>query len=229
VDRALKVKPKYGPALRARALLLAGQGKLSEAIAEMERLRKEQPRDRIGLLQLAMLYSAQNEPSNAIKAFSEVLAEDPDNFVALRGRADALLGVGKHAEAVADYERALKIEPADPGMLNNFAWVLATSPSDKLRNGRRALELAKKASELTGHKAAHILSTLAAAYAETGDFRSAIDWSQKAVAAGSPDQKGELAQELASYRGGKPWRESQSPGTKPTKPARKKSPSPKPE
>ena len=48
--------------------------------------------------------------------------------------------------------------------------MLATSPDAKLRNGRRAIELATRACELTKYKAAYILSTLAAAYAETGDF-----------------------------------------------------------
>lgn len=223
IDRALAAKPNFGPALRARASLLAGEGKFSEAIAELERMRKEQPKDRLGLLQLGMLYAAENDPARAITTFSEVIGDDPDNFVALRGRGDAFLGVGKHAEAIADYEKALKIEPDDPSLLNNFAWVLATSPDDGIRSGRRAVELAEKAAKGTQYKAAHILSTLAAAHAETGDFKKAIEWSTKAVAAGTADQKEPLDKELASYRAGKPWRERQLPGSKPAaKPASSK-------
>jgi len=214
IDRALKLKPKFGPAIRARAMLLAGEGKLTEAITEMERFRKHHPKDRLSLVQLAMLYAAQNQLPEAIKAYSEVLVEDANNFLALRGRGDSLLGVGKHAEAIADYEKALKIEPDDASLLNNFAWVLATSPEAKLRNGKRALDLALKAAKRTEFKQAHILSTLAAAYAETGDMQSAIEWSKKAVAVGSPAQKEELTKELASYQAGKPWRELQT-GAKP--------------
>jgi len=58
---------------------------------------------------------------------------------------------------------------------------LATSPDDKLRDGKRALKLATKAAESSGYETPHILSTLAAAYAETGDFENAAKWSQKAV------------------------------------------------
>lgn len=220
IDRVLKLKPKFAPAMRARAMLLAGEGKIPEAIAEMERFRKQHPKDRLSLVQLAMLYAAQNQLTDAIKTYSEVLAEDNDNFLALRGRGDSLLGVGKHAEAIADYEKALKIEVDDASLLNNFAWVLATSPDDKLRNGKRALDLAQKAAQRTEHKQAHILSTLAAAYAESGDMKSAIQWSQKAVATGSPEQKDELAKELASYKAGKAWRERQT-GDKPPRPTRK--------
>jgi len=222
IDRALKLKPKYGPAIRARAMLLAGEGKLTEAIAEMERFRKHHPKDRLSLVQLAMLYAAQNQLPEAIKAYDEVLAEDANNFLALRGRGDSLLGVGKHAEAIADYEKALKIEPDDASLLNNFAWVLATSTEAKLRNGKRALDLALKAAKRTEFKQAHILSTLAATYAETGDMKQAVEWSKKAVAVGSPEQKEELAKELASYQAGKPWRELQT-GAKPARPAPKPS------
>ena len=223
IDRALKLKPKFAPAVRARAMLLAGEGKIPEAIAEMEQFRKQHPKDRLSLVQLAMLYAAQNQLADAIRTYGEVLAEDADSFLALRGRGDSLLGVGKHAEAIADYEKALKVEPDDPSLLNNFAWVLCTSPDDKLRNGKRALDLALKAAKRTEFKQAHILSTLAAAYAETGDLRSAIDQARKAVAAGSPEQKEELAKELASYQAGKPWRERQT-GTKPPRPAPKANP-----
>ena len=69
----------------------------------------------------------------------------------------------------------------DENLLNNFAWVLATSPDDKLRDGERAVKMATEACELTGYETPHILSTLAAAYAETGDFENANKWSQKAV------------------------------------------------
>jgi tetratricopeptide (TPR) repeat protein len=227
IDRALKLKPKFSAAMRARAMLLAGEGKIPEAIAEMERFRKQHPKDRLSLVQLAMLYAAQNQLPEAIKTYSDVLAEDSDNFLALRGRGDSLLGVGKHAEAIADYEKALKIETDDPSLLNNFAWVLATSPDDKLRNGKRALELAQKAAQRTEHKQAHILSTLAAAYAESGNMKSAKEWSEKAVAVGSPEQKDELAKELASYKAGKPWRERQT-GEKPARTKPKPTPPDKP-
>ena len=138
-------------------------------------------------------------------------------------RGDALLGVGKHAEAIADYDAALKFQPDESGVLNNLAWVLATSPQDALRDGQRALKLATTACEVTKYEAPHILSTLAAAYAETGDFPTAIEWSTKAVAlAGQQlkaveqegndleelkEQLDQLEKELAEYQQSKPWGE----------------------
>jgi Tfp pilus assembly protein PilF len=173
----------------------------------MEDWMRRHPDDEEGQLQLASLYLADNRPRRAIELFTEILRKNPDNPAALRGRGDAYLNIGKHAEAIADYERALKLRPNDSGLLNNFAWVLATSPVDSLRNGKRALEMALKACELTQYKEAHILSTLGAAYAELGDFDTAKKWSAKAIELGRADQKDQLRKELESYQQQKPFRE----------------------
>jgi lipopolysaccharide biosynthesis regulator YciM len=96
-------------------------------------------------------------------------------------------------------------------VLNNLAWLLATSPDDAIRDGARAIELATKACEETEWKQAHIVSTLAAGYAEAGDFAKAREYSQKAVDLGgeSDEVKQQLKSELASYEAEKPWRERQ--------------------
>src|SRR5262249_55164227 len=129
----------------------------------------------------------------------------------LRARGDALLSIGKHADAVKDYEEALKVDPEDTGVLNNLAWVLATSPDDGVRNAQHSIELGLKACELTKYEKPHILSTLASGYAEKGDWETAIKWSSKAVELGAKDEDidGQLKKELESYKEKKPWREKQ--------------------
>ncbi|MEL6110651.1 MAG: hypothetical protein AAFU85_31985, partial [Planctomycetota bacterium] len=93
-----------------------------------------------------------------------------------------------------------------------IAWVLATSPNDAIRNGKRSVELGERAVELTEAGEPHILSTLAAGYAEVGDFDKAIEWSGKAVELGKEkdhNQLKQLEEELENYRARKPWREKQ--------------------
>ena len=179
MDRILTLNPDLPVAIRTRALLLADSQRLDEAVAELEKLRKLDPKDTLTLRQLAVLYSEQKKPAKAIETYTAVLAADPKAWWALRGRGDAYLNLGRQAEAIADYEKALKLQPKEEGILNNLAWTLATSPDAKLRNGRRAIELATAACEVTGYKLAYILSTLAAAYAETGDFQTAVKWSSQ--------------------------------------------------
>jgi tetratricopeptide (TPR) repeat protein len=209
VDRALKLAPGLTEAVRLRAVILAGSGKFEEAATELERLHREAPADEDVALQLALFYNAAKKPRKAVQMFDKILAEKPRDANALRGRADALLSMGKQAEAIADYEKVLALDPKDAEVLNNFAWVLATSPEEKLRNGKRALDLATRAAELTSYQQAHILSTLASAYAELGNFESARKWSQKSVEVGKESLKEELQKELKSYQANKPWREIQ--------------------
>jgi len=210
VEKVLALRPDFDVAMRFRAALLAGEGKFRDAIAQVEELLKTRPENPDAQLQLALLFTANQMYDKAVKVYSELIKKDPGNWTALRGRGDAFLSLGKHAEAIADYEKAYKIEPHDPGLLNNFAWVLCTSPVDKLRNGKRALEIAKEACRLTDYKQAHILSTLGAAYAETGDLKSAMEWSKKAIALGKEEQKADLTKELETYKAGKPIRELKS-------------------
>jgi Tfp pilus assembly protein PilF len=161
-------------------------------------------------MQLALYYLLNNETREAIAQYTQVLDLDAEHFLALRGRGDAYLNLGDHAAAIEDFARALAVEPEDSALLNNFAWVLATTPDDNLRDGKRAIELATKACELTDYEKPHILSTLAAAYAESGDFDTARKWSKQAVDMDDQEHDEQLRKELASYEDNKPWRERQT-------------------
>ncbi|HZZ28166.1 MAG TPA: tetratricopeptide repeat protein [Pirellulales bacterium] len=211
LDEALKDVPGWAPALEARAVLSAAEEDYGQAIRDSQELLKASPRNAQLLDQLGMLYQANKQPRKAIATYSDVLTANPESMSALIGRADAYLNLGKHTDAVADYEAALKIKPDDLGVLNNLAWVLATSPDDKVRNSKRSIELSTQAAKQSDYKQAYILSTLAAGYAESGDFDTAKQWSQKAVDLGSdkPDVNVQLKKELSSYENKKPWREKQ--------------------
>jgi tetratricopeptide (TPR) repeat protein len=210
LDAVLKNNPGLALAHGLRAQVLASKEKFVEAIAEMKLLADEMPGQPDVRMQLALYYLLNNETREAIAEYTQVLDLEADHFLALRGRGDAYLNLGDHAAAVEDFARALAVEPEDSALLNNFAWVLATSPDDNVRDGERAIELATKACELTEYKTPHILSTLAAAYAEKGDFDTARKWSQQAVDMDDKEHDEQLRKELASYKANKPWRERQT-------------------
>ena len=209
-------------ALRSRIALQ--ENRLADAINDAQLLLNAKPGDLFRRLRLATLYSLDNRPRKAIEIFSSILQDDPDNAAVLRSRGDALLSVGDHSSAIDDYEKAIKAigktsDDADArdkaeaaGIYNNLAWVLSTSPTDEVRNGKKAQNYAEKAAKLSDYAEAHILSTLAAAYAENGNFKEAVKWSKKAVELGEKENHEQIEQlesELNSYQENKPWREKQ--------------------
>lgn len=228
LDAAIKVNPDLAVAHGLRAQVLASQERYADALAEIKLLADALPGQPDVHMQLALYYLLNEQPREAIGAYTDVINLDSKHFLALRSRGDAYLNIGDHAAAVEDFEQAYKLEPEDSALLNNFAWVLATSPDDNVRDGKRAVELAKKACELTEYKMPHILSTLAAAYAESGDFKSAREWSQKSIALNQTDLEAalkadnkeqvdkltemgkQLAAELETYDQDKPTRERQT-------------------
>ncbi len=233
IDRLLQERPGLSQGVLLRSMIEAAGGDYQKAIADLQNILRADPSN-VGLQrQLAAMYVADERPRKAIQVLSGILAADESNWEALRARGDALLSVGKHAEAIEDYDQALKIQSELPdderirdtwvNILNNLAWVLSTSPKDEVRNGKRAIELATKACEVTSFETPHILSTLAAAYAETGDFENAIKWSKKCVEIGVeklPEQIDQLRDELKHYEEGKPFRELQEVEEKLDTPAR---------
>ncbi len=219
VDEALVVQPGWVRGILMRSLIHAGKEDYDKAIDDVKELVEFAPNNVNFQLQLAMFYNAAKKTDEAVKIYDGILEDDPENPDAIRGRGDAYLSLGEHAKAIQDYERAIEIqnekEDPDPGTINNLAWVLATSPKPEIRDGKRSIELGLRACELVEYKESYAVSTLAAGYAETGDFEKAREWGAKAVELGEQeksDSLDNLRRELEGYNRNKPWRELLSEG-----------------
>jgi hypothetical protein len=107
--------------------------------------------------------------------------ENPDpNLQTRMELATQLDKAGKFAEALQAYREAVRFYPNDPVALNNLAWSLAANSRQELRNGKEAVQFASKAVELTGQQQPVFIGTLAAAYAEDGQFANAVETANKA-------------------------------------------------
>ena len=114
---------------------------------------------------------------------------------------------GKLKEAIQYYRESLQAEPDNPLVLNKLAWLLATAGKPELRNGKEAVQLATKAVELTDYRQPLSMETLAAAYAEAGDFSHAVEMANTARVlaqiTGQDDIAGKCAELLTLYSSGR--------------------------
>ncbi|MDR1485603.1 MAG: tetratricopeptide repeat protein [Planctomycetaceae bacterium] len=200
--------------------ILVAAEKFEEALRVLDDLEKNIPDDLdknmsevlgVKILRVDVLNN-QKKYKEALEIVETLLKDDQDNLVLLRIKGNILLSMRRHSDAIKIFEEVIKVDPMDKTTLNNLSWILSTSPIDMVRNGKRALELAERACKLTDYKVAYILSTLAAAYAETGDFKKAIEYSQKSIdlSADDPNVKERvdaLKEELETYKKNLPYRE----------------------
>ena len=122
----------------------------------------------------------------------------------------------KSAEALAHWQKAREIDPGSVSAILGAAWLLATAHDASIRNGAEALSLAQSATSLAPADDPDLLDTLAAAYAENGDFAKAVDSGARALeladARGNATQAAAIRARLLLYRENHPYRSERPSG-----------------
>jgi len=115
----------------------------------------------------------------------------------------------EYREAIADLKFVLKANPRHLQSLNHLAWIQATAKDKQFRDGEQAVRNALEAVELSEGKDVMILDTLAAAYAENGQFDKAEQTQLDAIKfldlLRDDEQIQEFEKPLESYRQGKSY------------------------
>jgi tetratricopeptide (TPR) repeat protein len=85
-----------------------------------------------------------------------------------------------YGKSLADYEKAIALDPKNAEAYGTEAYLLSVCPAPKYRDGAKAVRYATKGCELTEWHDPQAIDNLAAAYAETGDFDKAIQYQKQA-------------------------------------------------
>lgn len=208
---ALELNPHEALAHRNLGRIHLVRGELEDAIRHLGRAAELLPADPGTLSEFGDTLMAAGLIGAARTNFSTVVQMRPDDSHARFKLGYALAREGNLPAAISEWRQVLALQPDDVAALNGLAWIMASTTNDALRDGREALALAKRAADLTSHKNAAVLDTLAAAYAETGAFDQAVATAQLALelaqAARNEPLAAKIQQHLVAFQQGKPWRE----------------------
>jgi tetratricopeptide (TPR) repeat protein len=183
-------------------------GNLDKALADYSHAVQFNPQSAAAYDGRGSIHGQKGNLNQAIADFDKAIHLDSNSASIYGDRGWVYNQNGEFEKALADYETALHLAPGSITAHNSLAWFQATCPEARLRDGKSAVRHATLACQLSGNKDAACLDTLAAAYAESGDFQNAKQWQSKAIEAETDKTlKEEFRSRLQLYEEGKPYRD----------------------
>jgi tetratricopeptide (TPR) repeat protein len=187
---AIRLRPRFSPAYNNLSVVRRKQGRLDEAAECCLKALEINPEYAEAQFNLGLVRSAQQRGEEATAAFRESIRIDPDYGPAYYGLGLELERQGNVDHAAAQFREAMKHRGTPLSAACRLAWIHATARDAALRNGHLSLQLARQCAEATRFSDAETLSTLAAAYAESGDFDEAVKWQTQALQLAAPSAPG---------------------------------------
>jgi tetratricopeptide (TPR) repeat protein len=205
-DEAIRLDPKLESSYSHRADALCARKEYDKAIADYNEAIRLEPKKSTLYTNRGIIWFDKKDYERAIADQSEAIRLDPNNAVAYANRGAIQFTKKEYGKAIADYAEAIRVDPKNAQICREFAWVSAICPDRQFRDGERAVKIATRACELTDWKSPKYLATLAAAYAETGDFEAAVKWDTEALEFAPEEDKAEYRARLELFKDRKPLR-----------------------
>jgi tetratricopeptide (TPR) repeat protein len=178
---AISIPPTDWMALDYRGLAYGTKGDTTNAIRDFNKAIQLQPKDALLYHRRGYAYAVEKQWDKAGSNYIEAIQLNPTNAISYEGLAYTYFQRRDPINAVKNYDMALQLNPSQPAFLNSLAWFLSVYPDASIRNGQKAVNLAEKACELSHWEKWYCIGTLAAAYAETGDFTNAVKYQEQAL------------------------------------------------
>jgi tetratricopeptide (TPR) repeat protein len=232
LEQARQLRPDNAAIHFFLGQLLRSEGKLEEAVQEFRETVQREPDFahayfELGatLCRLGRWQEAAENLSRALELLPEALNDPADTSSLstqhirnateaeyLREFGLALYEIGEMQKAQVQYRIALKVQPDWPDRLNRLAWDAVTRSPRDVRQSSEALVSAKKVCQATAFQQPNFLATLAAAYAEAGQFQEAVDTASRAldlaIASNQEPLAGQIRQQLRRYEQNRPLRQA---------------------
>src|SRR4029077_17523692 len=188
------------------------RGQIDDAIDDYQHALRLRDGNVAAHFGLARALAAKQKTDTAIFHLHKTLDIQPDYIAASNDLGVLLASKGEITEAIAAWRQTLSFDPDNADAENNIAWVRATAADVDLRDGKEALELARRAIQNGGENAV-VLRTLAGAEAENGEFGRAIATCQRGEQLAQQNNDTGMIESLRqcseSFRRGEAWHSTQ--------------------
>jgi tetratricopeptide (TPR) repeat protein len=184
--------------------LLGRQGQHPDALARFKQAVESDPDFLEARFNLAVALTRQGSHQEALEQFRWIVERHPNHTRARSGASSSLIRLGRYGEAASILEAGINLDSNQVVLISDLARILASCPDPSIRNGVRALELAKAAfAESGGPDEAEVV---AMALAAAGQFNEAAEWQERVVVAAEREGMNErvdyLRRNLSRYRRG---------------------------
>ncbi len=207
-SKTVELRPKYANAWFNRAEIQYELGQFAKALADYDKAIRLQPQDAGFYTSRGHAYFQLRRFKQALSDYSRAVALDPKNCERYANRGDAYRSLGQWDKAANDFERAISLDKSFGQAYQGAAWLMATCPDPQFRNADLAIRSAQKAIELDGERDYIYLDTLAAAFANGGQFDEAQATLRRAIDSAPQENVGPLRKRLNLYKAKRPFRQS---------------------
>ena len=176
----IRAKPKDASHYVNRGIVWHIRGELDIAIADFSEAIRLKPDLASAYFHLGVSWNQKKEFKKAIENYDKAIRLAPQDVYSLVNRAFAWCRLNEFDKAISDCNEAIRVDPKNASGYNGRAWIWATCPDELFRNGKNAVASATVACEIANWDDANHLGTLAAAYAELGDFKEAMNYQRRA-------------------------------------------------
>lgn len=211
---ALARDPGLADAHNNLADIFIQQGRLNEAVEQYLLTVKREPNRAVAQNNLGNALLQQKQPDQAVIHFAKAVEVQPNNEVFHCNLGIALAQCRRFADAAQQFQAAIQLRPnySDAALnLTRLAWILATSPTPSIRDGKLAIQLAEQVQALSNTDLLNSMA-LAAAYAEAGRFSDAISLAHKTIQLAEEQKNSAIENaveaQLKFYEAGSPFRDT---------------------
>jgi tetratricopeptide (TPR) repeat protein len=208
--KVVKNDPKNADAWNSRGFAYQQKKEFDKAIGDFNQAVRWDPKHALAFNNRGNAYLEKKDFRKALADYSQAIRLEPKDIEYFNNRGICYRKMGQYQKAIADHQKTIRLNPKHPIGYNGLAWLWSVSPKKEVRNGTKAVEYAKKACELSDWKNPFYLDTLAAAYAEAGNFKEAVKFQEKALNFQEfVDRFGKAARiRVKLYKAKKPYRET---------------------